>query len=244
MYFADEDRQADRVGQYIAEYCGDRLIIIKLRGHQTFLNNSITKPFKGVLQVCIRECKTKVSLIKCLDSFPNLRRLELDYTAVDQTAIQVHFPHLNHLLLRIGPKYTTNEEAAQILQSNKHLQILRISSDSVMTFSELSDMITEHSSISILDVISAEEIIVNMTMTELVRLAREHPLIEKLHLPIYRIPVDGIIDVLGQLKSLKILSCKVIDRFEFDRIMSQVGNAKLYKAESYDNNHVYITFNR
>lgn len=236
IQFTNEDRQADRVGQYIIEYCVNNLTKISLRGLLTLLNDSFQKPFQTVAEVSIEECKIKLPLGRCLDLFPNMHRLELSHTAIDQTAIQVHFPHLKHLfIVNDAETGLTNEEIAQILHSNKQLESLVVWSFDKMTFSEFSNMISEHPSLSQLTVNLKESTMGNPTKAELLRFTSEHPLLTNLGLWSFYIPVDEVTVFLDQLKSLKKFMCDVKDRSEYDQIVSLCGNSWRHEIFDFDN---------
>lgn len=112
--------------RYINEYCARTLKSISILFYQNFSIENFSKPFEKVEKVTLRIDHVENQLPKLVRLFPNSRHLELlQYISIDENAIAVSFPHLEHLSISVNHDGTSfgNEK---LLRANRQLQSLKI----------------------------------------------------------------------------------------------------------------------
>lgn len=208
--------------------------------YRKFLTENFSKPFQNVAELQInceisgKDVPKKLSPF--ITWFPNLHRLKLCLTSIDDTDVAVSFPHLKHLcvgchahgderifipvqaekLLSANQQLKSVEFRAHLLYAdllNAHLLntqlFLKISLDEIL------DMISGNPLISKLSVSQQS---IDVTTAELNRLICEYPLIEELSFGNYRfIKAADALMLIQQLHFLRKFSFVIKNR-EWDLV--------------------------
>lgn len=220
------DEQLDVVQQYINQYCANSLTCIAFYGAWAFSVEIFKNPFKNVGEVFIWHNDLKDQLPNFVKWFPGMRYLDMNAVTIDANAIEIFFPHLEHLTISIDDDShgLALENATKLLHANKHLESLNIESCLGIMFDNLLCMLNGNSSISKLSVYLNWNSFVEVTTTEMMRFAIEHPLMAELDLLRYRSSFGDIVATISRLKSLKKFICHVKDHSGYDIFRNQIGN--------------------
>lgn len=235
----------DHFDRYVNQYCADTLTNITSYREGTFPIDNCSKPFKHVEKVQISDANLGNQLTNFMNLFPNLRHLEMTDIKIDETAIDVSVPQLNHLALKVRSVHGncknefTTRNALNFLRANRQLQSLDIySNDRIRTFSELLNIISENPLLLKLKILLEEFTVVNAVEVE--RFVNEHPLVEELYLPFYKFTADDAVKLISQLNSLKRFEFQFIFRYERDHFLNQLDKKWQHSVSSCD---IIITSN-
>lgn len=213
--------------RYINQYCGDALTSISFLHKGAFPIENFAKPFKNIESINVAFVDLSNQLSRFVHLFPKLRALEATNIKLDENSIDVSFPQLKHLNLKVnsGGGIRSGElninSISKLLHANRQLQTLHMQSICAINFTEL------------LNVISGNPFLLNLFISqnhgrvnadELKHFTSEHPMIEKLNLRQYELNADDAIAFIRQSKSLKLFEFRVNRTSESDRFLQQLDN--------------------
>lgn len=253
------------VDQYVNQYCAETVTRLESHGQDWF---SFTKPFKKVEKLRLCEVRLRNEFPNLVERFPKLRCLEISGVYKNSGPFGVFFPQLEQIILTIdgivihetleyqpitGPnarERLTRENAEDLLRANPQLSYVEISSwELELNMTTLLDMISSNPSISTLRV-ERKTMLQGVTMDEMKRLTSEHRSLVDLALMGFKLTCAEVIYFIRQLKSLKKVYIDLKNRFEYDRLLNQMGDE--WQFENLHPLHVnvaytkpiYVTFKR
>lgn len=239
----------DFFDQYLNQFCADTLIGISFDSKSKLFVDSFTRKFQNVEKICIENSSLGKHLPDIVNWFPNLRHLKIDDVIFRDNFNLVCFPHLEHLSITFTACYDLVEKAVNLLLlANRQLQGLKVflHSKSRITIAKLLDMISGNILISKLEIENSNcgknMTNVNVSASELSRLANEHPVLVELTLSAYSLTADVAIAFIGQLPLLNSFEFRIKGNVEYDRLLAQLdGKWKHIVVDVVESEVIYRT---
>lgn len=219
------------IDRYMNQYCANTLSSLHLMKNTTISNDSFPKPFVNVELVQFwTGTSFGFELQSMLNWFPNVKHLNILSQSMIYPSNNVHFTHLEHLSMPI--KSSSWNMVSNFLRSNPQLQSLEVKMMDGFnkTMDDFLDLIADNPSISKLNVDSDGcGRFVNVNETEIQRFVSERRSIVELILPTFVFATENVMNLIGQLNSLKQFCFRINDEAELDRFISQVGHGWRHK---------------
>lgn len=227
-YGQSASKRYTHLHQYINKYCESALITIKFCGQLPYPIEHFDKIFVNVQTVDIADCDLGAQCQAIFEWFPSLRNLSLHANVSTHPAFTAVAPfQLERLNIEFNGKNCMEfmeryRRIGDILQSNGQLQSLTIKAKCIqMTMNFLLDIIRDHRSISSLVVNTAGSTRVNIS--DIRRLAAEHPMLMEVDLPFYRFDAANAIKMIQLVVSLKKFCFRVQSKKVFVNITAKVN---------------------
>lgn len=153
VYMFHSRQQFALVDRYIDKYCAESVKEIHFLGYKTpeILVHVPRKPFHRVELMSVMDCNLGRQLPQFVSWFPNLQQLEIHWSTVDWSCVEINFPQLQHLRLfdiEFGSNFGL-DNVAKLLRSNPQLKVFDVVSfQSQLTFHQFSRMISKNVAIT------------------------------------------------------------------------------------------------
>lgn len=90
------------LNHYVIKYCSNSMLELETFNCSECMHIISKTRFPNVKNVSLINCITRQKITKLDECFPNINRLEFDFSMVDKKCIRAHFPHLKHLSIHVG----------------------------------------------------------------------------------------------------------------------------------------------
>lgn len=237
------------IQQYIYRYCRDTLTDMK---NFKFDGRIIKKRFDNVVTVdggdiCLNQEEKLSNIAKW---FPNVSNLSASIIFANEKMIAC-FPHLKHLDLRIRQYYICRGLNLKAVDNffEMHPQLESVSiccghfektCNSFIYFNDVLNMISKNSIITKLEIYPGGRPYKHSCPTvkkrEMIKLAREHPIITELYIRGYRILIDDVAVFLNRMNSLEKFTFWLPESDDDgrDRLETELGDEWNYTLFDYD----------
>lgn len=225
-YYGWHRKQCNHIHHYMNTFCTDSLVNIefwdKPNGNRI---KQFEKPFVNVrlVKVCCSCLGDQLPFYQ--QWFPNMRSLELDNVRTIQH-IRTSFPCLEDLRVSIndnGDLGCTKMKAISLLRQYPQLHSLEIRTSKRQTMDTLLNIIKYNQTICNLK-IKMYWFVAVINFSDIERLTQEHPLLIELELAGFKFSTDDVITLVGQFNWLKQFRFQIINRVEYDRLVSKLDS--------------------
>lgn len=219
-----------RIDQYINRYCANTLVTIRYNDVQknAFLKKNFSKPFKALQTIQLDGDVPNLGkkFTHFAEWFPNLRRLEISTSCIDEDFVAVTIPHLEELCI-YGRNMTNHpyigEKIANLLHANPNVRAICFTGCN-FEFSQMLDTIIKNKmleSLSFLQLYRDREGD-RIEAADVLRFAVEHPLITTLKISKNLLSVDVACDFIYHVKHLKSFKFYLEHLSEYNRFLTQL----------------------